>query len=223
MKNLALKTIALTCALSVNCFSQSSQIMKADDSQMLSSMMADNGLAVVSYHVEERINMNFGSSITTYDVPSLNLVSTKELGGNNTRVITPKYAKVRAKTEYLAIAKDKKPKAFSSSDFITVKPINTDIVATVERKREFAEIDVIATYERVMDKGYKSVIMITKVADRHFFEGDFTLAAKWYTELFNSTDNLEAVYYYRYAQSLIETGQKAKGKEMMKIFETKSL
>jgi len=225
MKNFALYTLLVT-VISFNCLAQSNGRLLDEskiDSKQFGDMMASGDLAVVSYHVEERVNMNFGGSITTYDVPSLSMISTKDLGKNNTRTITPKYAKVRAKTLALTGMGSMGAKLMTSSADAVTAPINSDLVKLAERKRDFVNIDVVATYERVMDKGYKSITMITKVADRHFFNGDMALAAKWYTELFNSTTNLEAVYYYRYAQSLIETGQKAKGEEMMKIFETKSL
>ncbi|MGC4039797.1 MAG: hypothetical protein QM710_03105 [Flavobacterium sp.] len=226
MRNFALYTIVFTGIVSVSCFAQSNDRLvnsfKVNDTQSASDM-ADSDMAIVSYHVEERINMNFGSRITTYDVPNLDMVSTKDLGENNTRKVTPKYGKVRAKIDALAFFSSAKPQSLTSIDNISVTPINTDVLATTERKRQFADIDVIATYERVMDKGYKSVAMMTKVADRHFFEGDLVLAAKWYNELFSNTTDLEAVYYYRYAESLKATNQLDKAKEMMKIFESKSL
>ena len=90
----------------------------------------------------------------------------------------------------------------------------------MERK---PNIDVVGTYERIMDKGYKSVDMITKVADQHFFDGDLISAAKWYNELFCCAIDLEPVYYYRYAQSLKAVNQPEKADVMMKIFESKSL
>ena len=74
-----------------------------------------------------------------------------------------------------------------------------------------------------MDKGYKSVAMITKVADRNFFDGDMDKAAKMYAELFAITNDLEAVYYYRYGHSLISIGQTEKGTELIEIFKSKSL
>ena len=166
--------------------------------------------------------MNFGSSITTYDVPSLELVNTNNLGGNNTRVITPKYAKVRAKSLAIEIAKNDTPIVLLKVPVTDEKAIK--MIAPTEAKRDYVNIDVVGTYERIMDKGYKSVDMIVKVADRHFFDGDLVLAAKWYTELFdNTTKDIEAVYYYRYGQSLIAIGQIEKGNAMMKLFESKSL
>jgi hypothetical protein len=183
----------------------------------------DQQLVVVSYHVEERINMNFGSRITTYNVPSLDYIERKDLGENNSRKITPKYAKVRTKLNALRIDCDKKPKQLFKSFFIISQLVDSDVIAPKKRARPFVTIDVVGTYERVMDKGYRSVDMLTKVADRHFFDGNLILAAKWYSELFENKTDLGAVYYYRYAQSLLGVGETVKGNEMMKIFETKSL
>lgn len=216
MKNNAHFFIAIASAFSFNGFAQSSPIAK--------DFASENDLAVVSYHVEERINMNFGGSITTYNVPSLSLVSNKQLGENNVRIITPKYAKIRAKSIATTIMSNREPKALTTLANVTSKLVDAEIITTSQRKRLYVDIDVVGTYERIMDKGYKSVAMITKVADRHFFDGDLVLAAKWYTELFNTTTSeLEAVYYYRYAQSLLAVGQIKKGNEMMRIFESKSL
>jgi GTPase SAR1 family protein len=222
MKNYALFFTAIGSVISYSCFAQSNV-------KTLSDMTSQNDLAVVSYHVEERINMNFGGSIRTYDVPNLDMITPKDLGQNNVRIVTPVYAKVKAvaveavreKITTVAMAKEETVKANATS--IISKPIDTDVLTTAERKREYVNIDVIDTYERIMDKGYKSVAMIIKVADRHFFDGDLVLAAKWYNELFNNTKDLEAVYYYRYAESLKAVNQLDKAREMMKIFETKSL
>jgi len=143
-------------------------------------MSASNDLAVVSYHVEERINMNFGGTITTYNVPSLDMVNNSNLGENNTRVVTPKYAKVRVKSVAVSslINNNSKPEVIITSS--EVKPItpavvNTEISnAAVGTGKDHVSIDVVSTYERIMDKGYKSVDMLIKVADRHF------LKATWF-------------------------------------------
>lgn len=212
MKNYALFFVAIACAFSLNSFAQSSP---------MDSMSDNNDLAVVSYHVEERINMNFGSRITTYNVPTLSLVNKEELGENNIRIITPKYAKVRAKIMALRVTGNKEAKLASVN--ITSEQVDKEIIATAPRKRQFVDIDVVDTYQRVINKGYKSIPMITKVADRHFFDGDLELAAKWYGELFAAKSDLEAVYYFRYAQALKAVNQPEKAAEMMKIFESKSL
>lgn len=224
MKKFALFLVAVGSTFSYGCIAQTS-------AKNLSDLSSQNDLAIVSYHVEERINMNFGGSVRTYDVTNLSMITPKELGKDNVRIITPKYGKINPKAVAVetltAETKKAAPELIKAETKITkpavIEPKVTKVAAAPVATRDYATIDVVETYERIMDKGYKSVPMLTKVADKHFFNGDYTLAAKWYTELFASTTDLETVYYYRYAQSLIETGQKSKGDEMMKIFETKSL
>lgn len=221
MKKFALFIAMVAGSFSYGCFAQSNDRFLDSEKMDNSQITTNNDLAVVSYHVEERINMRFGGSVTTYDVTDLSMISKNDLGENNVRIITPKYAKIRPRIEAIGMTGEK---VKTTKTEITAKPVNTSLVVKTEAKKDYANIDVIDTYERVMEKGYKSIVMLTKVADRHFFEGDLVLAAKWYTELFNTTKTeLEAVYYYRYGQSLIATGQTQKGNEMMKIFEAKSL
>lgn len=215
MKKYVFFFVAIGSAFSYSCFAQS-------NAKDLSGMSSKNDLAVVSYHVEERINMNFGGSVRTYEVSNLDMITPKDLGKNNIRIITPKYAKVKEKVVAVETVSNQKPIVTNNST-ITSKPININFVNKVEQKKDFVKIDVVKTYERIMDKGYQSVTMITKVADRNFFDGDMDKAAKWYAELFKLTTNIEAVYYYRYGQSLLFIGQTEKGKELIKIFKSKSL
>lgn len=213
MKNYALFFVAIGSICSYSCFAQGNTNGLTD---------LASGDEIIAYHVEERINRPMGSSITTYEVSNLSLVHTNDLGMNNTRIVTPKYGKVRAKATALTIEAATASEAPKTSIIATnVAPIKAFIAAPAINDK--VVIDVVGTYERVMDKGYKSVDMLIKVADRHFFEGDLVLSAKWYAELFATKNDLEAVYYYRYAQSLKAINQNAKAAEMMKIFETKSL
>ena len=94
-------------------------------------------------------------------------------------------------------------------------------IAPTEKKK-YVDIDVLGTYERVLDKGYKSVDMFKKVGDKRFFGGDLVVAAKWYSELFAMTTDLDPVYFYRYAESLKSVGLVKKATEMMTIFENKN-
>lgn len=103
----------------------------------------------------------------------------------------------------------------------------TEIVKPTPPKEEvvvpaFTKIKVIENYERVLEKGYKTEAMLQAVADYRFFAEDMAAAAKWYTQLFEyCPDELEAVYYYRYAESLKSIGQIEKAKEMMALFQIK--
>jgi hypothetical protein len=66
--------------------------------------------------------------------------------------------------------------------------------------------------------------MLVAVANYRFFENDLVIAAKWYTQLFEfCPDELEAVYFYRYAKSLESIGQIEKAKEMMALYHIKKM
>ena len=98
-------------------------------------------------------------------------------------------------------------------------------LATADKKYDgYAYVDAIKTYERIAEKGYKSVDLFKKLGNAYYFNAEFDKAAKWYTELFTlDTANLEPEYYYRYAQSLRAIDQNDKANEMMEIFNQKSV
>ncbi len=187
--------------------------LKARSSRLIADRISQKELTIVSYQVEEKINMKFGSSITTYTVPSVNLINSNDLGENNTRTVTPKYARVKPRglNNELTIA----PLAS-----IAVKPMKVDL-AIKREKRTYVRVNILRTYERVLEKGYLSTDMLKRVADWRYFEGDLDIAVQWYTELYCSTPDLETTFYYRYAQCLKAIGEKEKAKEMMAIFESK--
>ncbi len=85
----------------------------------------------------------------------------------------------------------------------------------------YAYIDAIKTYERVVKKGYKSVELFQKLGNAYYFNAEYDKAAKWYSELFTMTSDLESEYYYRYAQSLKSIGQNEKANAMMEKFHQK--
>ncbi|NHM07521.1 hypothetical protein G4D82_09840 [Flavobacterium sp. CYK-4] len=190
--------------------------------QSLIAEASDEERAILYYHVEERINMNFGSSITTYDVSNLSLISDRNLGENNTRTITPKYGKAKAKAVAVnlkpqseIVAPTEKPKALTE----IIRPVSLQ----PEKKLKYAEIDLIGTYERVLDKGYQSVDLLKRVGNNRFFVGDLEKAAKYYSQLFSLTTDLEAEYYYRYSQALFSIQETEKAKEMLHMYENMAL
>ena len=85
----------------------------------------------------------------------------------------------------------------------------------------YAYIDAIKTYERIAEKGYKSVEMFQKLGNSYYFNSQLEQAAKWYGELFAMGQEVEPEYYYRYSQSLKATGNYAKANEMMATFNSK--
>lgn len=87
---------------------------------------------------------------------------------------------------------------------------------------KFAYVDAIKTYERLFEKGYKSADMLQKLGDAYYFKADLENAAKWYTELFALTQDVEPEYYYRYAQTLKSIKDYKKADEMLVKFNQKS-
>lgn len=87
---------------------------------------------------------------------------------------------------------------------------------------KFAYVDAIKTYERIADKGYKSVEMFQKLGNSYYFNAELENAAKWYKELFAMNLPIEAEYYYRYSQCLKSIGDYKKADAMMAEFNTKS-
>lgn len=95
--------------------------------------------------------------------------------------------------------------------------------ASADKKYDsFAYIDAIKTYERVAQKGYKSVDMFQKLGNSYYYNSEFESAAKWYAELFAMNSDLEPEYYYRYGQSLKSIGENNKANEMLEKFHQKS-
>lgn len=86
---------------------------------------------------------------------------------------------------------------------------------------KYAYIDATETYERIVEKGYKSPEVLSKLANSYYFNSRFDKAAKWYGELFALSSEVETEIYYRYAQSLKAQGNYAKSDDMMKAFTAK--
>lgn len=96
-------------------------------------------------------------------------------------------------------------------------------IAAADKKYDnYAYIDAIKIYERVAEKGYKSVDMFQKLGNAYYFNAEYDKAAKWYGELFAMASDLEPEYYYRYGQSLKSTGENGKANEMLEIFHQKA-
>ena len=96
-------------------------------------------------------------------------------------------------------------------------------LAAADKKYDnYAYIDAIKTYERVAQKGYKSVDMFQKLGNAYYFNSDYQNAAKWYAELFAMNTELTPEYYYRYSHSLKSIGDFKKSDEMLALFNQKS-
>ena len=100
---------------------------------------------------------------------------------------------------------------------------NSKFYVTDKISEKYAYVDVIKTYERVAEKGYKSVDLFKKIGDSYFFNTELEKAAEWYCELFAmNTNDLEPEYYHQYATSLKFIGQHDKASEILEKLKQKS-
>lgn len=219
MKTYATLLLIMVPVFSFNSFGQHSAPTPAaiENATLLLDGTPKDGLVIVGYYVEETVHMAFGKRITQYEVPKISMIDTYYLGPNNTRTVTPIYGKAKVK-----IAEENlQPKTVSKTVTNVINPVNVAVIAPT-KPQKYINVDVVTTYEKVIDKGYKTPEMLAKVADRAYFEGDLVTAAKYYGQLIEMNADLEAMYYYRYAQSLKGTEQIEKANEIMKLFEIKN-
>jgi hypothetical protein len=85
-------------------------------------------------------------------------------------------------------------------------------------KQNTVVVNVIATYERIVKKGYKSVDLFQKIGDSYFFSEDMETAVLWYEKLFDLSDKIDPVYYFRYGTALQKVGKATKGDKMIEKF-----
>jgi tetratricopeptide (TPR) repeat protein len=193
---------------------------------------------IISYQVKENINQKFGGYTTSYKVSDLNLINLYDLGPNNTRIITPYYGELKQIPIRQIKLNKNLLKATKLSDLVLInknkiEPLRTTIVipcfndATKEiiaenkdsNKSIYSEkyiyIHLIKTYERIAEKGCKSIEIFQILGDSFFFDGEYVKAVRWYGELFKMTTNLDSEYYYRYAYSLRALGEKEKANNII--------
>ncbi|MDQ8011380.1 MAG: hypothetical protein REI96_02940 [Flavobacterium nitrogenifigens] len=218
---------AILCTLafvfSLGCFAQSTNSVSASPAPGKTTLLTDslptNDMVIQSYYVEERINKLFGGRIITYQVSKLDLVDTYDLGPNNTRTVIPNYVKRKPKVAPNAI----EAKTLVASSSASLAPVKVEVVTPASSTSKYVTVNMVDTYEKVIDKGYKSIEMLKKVADRFYFEGNLTAAAGYYTQLFDQAKDLDVIYYYRYAQSLKAINEDEKANTLMKRFKSETL
>jgi tetratricopeptide (TPR) repeat protein len=150
------------------------------------------------YHVEENINNKFGGRTTTYEVLDSNNINRTDLGPNNTRIISPRLAKEQKTEKEIIIEKTPIPE-----------------IVPLEKHNDYAFVFMIKTYERIAEKGYKSVEMFQKLGNCYFYNSEMDKAVRWYCELFEMNSDLDSEYYYRYAKALRSIGENDKAFEIL--------
>lgn len=67
---------------------------------------------------------------------------------------------------------------------------------------KFAYVKTSEVLLKVAEKGYRSVELFQKLGNSYYFLNNMEAAAKWYKELMSMTEDLDAEYFFRYAQAL---------------------
>ncbi len=218
MKKYAAYFTIIASVISVGSFAQTNYTIIDADTKKTASKFDDKSaedLIIDSYLVVEVINMPFGKRTTKYEVSKLDMVYTNDLGPNNTRTVTPIYKKKKVRS-----AGAVSPKEVVEAN-AEIQPVEVEVTAPAYAEK-FVKIDILDTYTNVLDKGYRSIDMLKKVADKSYFENDFETSAKYYGELITLDPEVETVYYYRYAESLKAINQIDKANEAMLLFESKN-
>lgn len=181
---------------------------------------------VITYKVVEKINMTFGGYTVTYVVSDISLINTTDLGPNNTRIVTPifdiKRQNINPKKRTVIDSLKPMPINYNSDITINLDIPEKAIYENTDPSNGTEYIDIVKTYERVVDKGFKSIEMLKRIANAYYFNNKLDKAAKYYQDLFNMTSDLEPEYYFRYAKSLKFINKQDKANEMMKIFNQKN-
>jgi tetratricopeptide (TPR) repeat protein len=98
---------------------------------------------------------------------------------------------------------------------------NEKVYITDKINDKYAYVNATKTYERVAEKGYKSVDLFQKLGNSYYSNSRLDKAAKWYGELFAMTYDLDAEYYSRYAKCLMFIDQNDQANEIMKRLKQK--
>jgi tetratricopeptide (TPR) repeat protein len=98
---------------------------------------------------------------------------------------------------------------------------NEKVYITDKINDKYAYVNATKTYERVAEKGYKSVDLFQKLANSYYSNSRLDKAAKWYGELFAMTYDLDTEYYSRYAKCLMFIDQNDQANEIMKRLKQK--
>lgn len=93
--------------------------------------------------------------------------------------------------------------------FVTLASVaqNNKVAKGDKNYDNFAFVDAREAYLKVAENGYRSIDLLSKLADSYYFTGDLENAEKWYGALFSFSEDIDAEYMYRYAQSLKSMGK----------------
>jgi tetratricopeptide (TPR) repeat protein len=208
MKNKTLHYILIVSMSSFNLWSQQNNNLlnkkRINETTIISTTNIKDTTTkkkITYYHIEEVVLLKFGSYKTTYNVVNPKMINTFDLGPNGKRTITPIY-----KDEVLIAQTSLQTKTLlNNENEISIPALGVEkktavyVSETTEKTESHAYIDIIKTYERMIDKGYISADMLKKIGNYYFFNNEFEKAKKCYHKLFDMIPNAEPEYYFRYS------------------------
>ncbi|OXA89011.1 OmpA family protein [Flavobacterium hercynium] len=107
--------------------------------------------------------------------------------------------------------------------FVFNATAQTSLIKNADKKYdEYAYVDAIKSYERIVSKGNKEERILQRLGNSYYFIGEFVKALKWYDRLFREHREQEAEYLYRYAQCLKTNGNYKKADEVLQKYEEKA-
>jgi outer membrane protein OmpA-like peptidoglycan-associated protein len=94
-------------------------------------------------------------------------------------------------------------------------------LAKAEKKfNNYAFVDAIASFERLVEKGYASEDIYKKLGDANYLDARYKKAAEWYEKLLKSNPTaIDPEHIYRYAQCLKSLGRYEESNDWMEKFE----
>jgi outer membrane protein OmpA-like peptidoglycan-associated protein len=97
---------------------------------------------------------------------------------------------------------------------------NRNIKNADSKYDELSYMDAVEIYTKVAEKGYGNQEIYQRLGNSYYFNGDYSNAAKWYTELFKNSSNesIDAEYYYRYSQTLKSINKTKEANNYLELF-----
>lgn len=89
---------------------------------------------------------------------------------------------------------------------------------------KLAYIDAIKIYENIAKRGHVNTDILKNLGNANYFNAQYAEANQWYGQLFSDFSNaeIEAEYYYRYAQTLKNVGEDVQATNYLKLFAEKN-
>jgi len=204
--------IIIIAAFSFDCSAQQPNVTLLDkETGYTSQIISDSASTPNINSIKETSKMKFGNHIITKNVSDSALTTTNGLGKIKIAETSRQFVK---ENQFI----DSNKERIKDSLTPNLKPSDLKPTASPNSRSGNASIIIIHTYERVAEKGYKSVELFQKLGNSFYFNEELDKAARWYGELFEMTLDLEPEYYYRYSHSLKAIGENEKANEMLEKF-----